>query len=52
MTEQVETNVDNGQEDAANLFTQVGDLAAKTFYVGLGTVGFAQDDLHSLAPTN
>ncbi len=45
MAEQNETIVENGQENGANLFTRAGDFALKTVMVGLGTVGFAQDEL-------
>jgi poly(hydroxyalkanoate) granule-associated protein len=45
MAEQADKVVDNEQENGANLFTRVGDVAVKTFMVGLGTVGFAQDEL-------
>ena len=45
MAEQAEKVVDNEQENGANLFARVGDMAVKTFMVGLGTVGFAQDEL-------
>ena len=45
MAEQADKVVDNEQENGANLFTRVGDMAVKTFMVGLGTVGFAQDEL-------
>jgi poly(hydroxyalkanoate) granule-associated protein len=45
MAEQTDKVVDNEQENGANLFTRVGDMAVKTFMVGLGTVGFAQDEL-------
>ena len=48
MTMQDETIVENGQENGVNLFTMIGDFAAKTFFVGLGTVGFAQDELKKL----
>ena len=47
MTIQDETIVEN-QENGANLFTMVGDFAAKTFFVGLGTIGYAQDELKKL----
>ena len=45
MAEQADKVVDNEQENGANLFTRAGDMAVKTFMVGLGTVGFAQDEL-------
>lgn len=48
MSVQDETIVENGQENGVNLFTMVGDFAAKTFFVGLGTVGYAQDELKKL----
>ena len=45
MAEQADKVVDNEQKNGANLFTRVGDMAVKTLMVGLGTVGFAQDEL-------
>ncbi len=48
MTEQVEA-VQNREEvvseNGANVITQLADVAVKTFMVGLGVVGFAQDEL-------
>jgi poly(hydroxyalkanoate) granule-associated protein len=48
MSEQDASIVENGQEKGSNLFTRAGDVAVKTFYVGLGSVGFAQDELKKL----
>jgi poly(hydroxyalkanoate) granule-associated protein len=48
MTEQTDNFVANGQENGANVFTRIGDMAVKTLMVGLGTVGFAQDELRKI----
>ncbi len=48
MTEQVETIVENGQANGENLFSRVGDFAIKTVMVGLGTVGYAQDEFKKI----
>jgi len=44
MAEQTEKVVENVHENGANIFSRVGDFAVKTLMVGLGTVGFAQDE--------
>jgi poly(hydroxyalkanoate) granule-associated protein len=48
MSGQDESIAENGQKNGTNLFTRVGDIAMKTFHVGLGGVGFAQDELKKL----
>ena len=48
MSEEIENVVENGQENGANLFTRAGDVAVKTVMVGLGTFGFAQDELKKI----
>lgn len=48
MNEQIENVVENGQENGANLISLVGDIAVKTVLVGLGTVGYAQDEFKKI----
>ncbi len=48
MSEQIESVVENGQENGTNLFALVGEVAVKTVMVGLGTVGYAQDEFKKI----
>lgn len=48
MAIQQEVDLEIEQENGASLFTQVGDMFVKTFHVGLGSVGFIQDELTKL----
>ncbi len=48
MNEQIENVVENGHENGTNLISLVGDIAVKTVLVGLGTVGYAQDEFKKI----